>query len=96
LTSIFTLADATKLKEKFKLSKDFDWADYVQSFKIDSTQSARNTLHSQQEKLYIVSQYPSFENLIFEGILAMSASVKIDVNDFVKIISSRLIFSVYQ
>jgi hypothetical protein len=31
LTSIFTLADATKLQEKFRLSKDFKWADCVES-----------------------------------------------------------------
>jgi hypothetical protein len=41
LTSIFTLADATKLQEKFRLSKDFNWAYYVESFKIGSTQSAQ-------------------------------------------------------
>jgi hypothetical protein len=36
LTSTFTLADATNLQEKFRLSKDFNWADYVESFKIDA------------------------------------------------------------
>jgi hypothetical protein len=39
LIFIFPLADATKLQEKFRLSKDFNWAYYVESLKIDSTQS---------------------------------------------------------
>jgi hypothetical protein len=32
------------------------------------------------ERLYIPSKYPSFENLIFEGIFPISANGKIDVN----------------
>jgi hypothetical protein len=38
LTSIFTLADAPKLQEKMRLSKDFKLTDYHESF---STQSAQ-------------------------------------------------------
>jgi hypothetical protein len=30
LTPIFTLADATKLQENFRLSKDLNWADCVE------------------------------------------------------------------
>jgi hypothetical protein len=69
LTSIFTLADATKLQEKFRLLKDFNSADYLESFKIDSTQSAL---------------MKSFESLNFSSNFGASASVKIVVNKLSK------------
>jgi hypothetical protein len=37
LTSVFTLANATKFQEKIRLSKDFNWADCVDSILKDST-----------------------------------------------------------
>jgi hypothetical protein len=70
LTSIFTLADATKLQEKIRLSKEFKWSDYKKSFKIDSTQSA---------------PLKSFLSLNFSCNFVASASAKIDVNKFNKI-----------
>jgi hypothetical protein len=72
LTSIFTLADAKKLQEKLTLSKDFNWAGYVESLKVDSTQSA---------------QLKSFESLNFSRNFVASASVKIDVNKDFQLIS---------
>jgi hypothetical protein len=63
LTSFLTLVDTTKLQEKFRLSKDFNLADYVVSFKINSTQSA---------------QLKIFESLNFSFNFVASARVKID------------------
>ncbi len=67
LTSIFILADATKLQEKFGVQKDFDQAESILK---GSTQSV---------------QLKSFENLNFLGNFVASASMKIDVNKFLKI-----------
>jgi hypothetical protein len=62
-----------KLARKFRVSKKFNWADYIESFKIDSTQLAR---------------LKSFESLNFSyKFLVASANVKINVNKFFKIIS---------
>jgi hypothetical protein len=36
LTSILTLADAAKLQEKFKLKKNYNWTDCVESILKDS------------------------------------------------------------
>jgi hypothetical protein len=69
LTSIVPLADATKLEEKIRLSKDFKWDDYLGSFKIDSTQSA---------------QLNKFESLNFSCNFVAFPSLKIDVNKFNK------------
>jgi hypothetical protein len=55
------MVDITKLPWKIQIYKDFNWADCVESFKLDSTQS---------------TQIKSFESLNFLDNFIASASVK--------------------
>jgi hypothetical protein len=80
-TSIFTLADATKLLRKIPILKRCLLADYIESFQIDSTPLAH---------------LKSFEKSEFFGHSVASAILKIDVYQFFKIINIRSIFFVFK